>query len=115
PSELGWWVGWGHKSDPAIERPADQYTAAWWAWWNAMQPKGQSLSGPKQVAELEDNVEWTVLDKPGINDFLSVVATLAWWATKLKPMSKASPHFQSWQNAIADVYTVMYALIDSKA
>lgn len=113
----------------------DDYAEQWWGWWNGLQPEGRPLSGPEGVQDVPQVADWTALDKPGVNGFLTVVATLAWWGAKLKEEKHATQlerleddqlegqeedttedveRLQSWTNAVIDVTAVMNVMADIK-
>ncbi|KAF9487917.1 hypothetical protein BDN71DRAFT_1457943 [Pleurotus eryngii] len=135
PLEVKWWISRGRKYTVSIERPVDDYAEQWWGWWNGLQPEGRPLSGPEGVQDVPQVADWTALDKPGVNGFLTVVATLAWWGAKLKEEKHATQlerleddqlegqeedttedveRLQSWTNAVIDVTAVMNVMADIK-
>ncbi|KIJ14163.1 hypothetical protein PAXINDRAFT_79801 [Paxillus involutus ATCC 200175] len=62
-------------------RDLNKFCAEFWAWWSTLQPKWRVL--PLQPGTLhtihEVAGDWTTLDKPGLNGFLSILAALKWW------------------------------------
>ncbi|KAG5222179.1 Hrd protein [Salix suchowensis] len=89
PLEVKWWISRGRKYTVSIERPVDDYAEQWWAGGTASNLRAP-LVRPEGVQDVPQVADWTALDKPGVNGFLTVVATLAWWGAKLKEEKHAT-------------------------
>ncbi|KAJ7638043.1 hypothetical protein DFH06DRAFT_922956, partial [Mycena polygramma] len=68
---------------PAVTNVA-AYAEEWYGWWGFMQPKWRRRTTDgkwKNGGETQygGNEEWGVLDRPGPNGCLSVVASLYFW------------------------------------
>ena len=56
--------------------------------------------------------EWTNMDKPGSNGFLSILAALNWWGAQIKVDGAQS---ELWHAAVADVSWVIEQLIEARS
>ena len=89
PTEVAWWVARGRKSQPKIvdTRAFEQH---WWKWWKGLQPVWREVAGvegalnPSHRMCSRGDGGWTTMNKHGRNAFLTVMATLVWWAEGLK-------------------------------
>lgn len=78
------------------------FKSEWWLWWKALQPPerltsgGELLKSPGLVLEM--------LDCPGKNGLLSVVATLFSWRRSIEP---GGAEWKDWLTATQDVSWVM--------
>ncbi|KAJ7470058.1 hypothetical protein B0H11DRAFT_1731058 [Mycena galericulata] len=112
PRQVAEWIRGGRggrkKAPPAI--PAvDAFAVQWWSWWTGMQPAWREQANGKPVRVEAGGEEWGELVCPGLNGFLSVVATLYWWgcAEKAGVEGKISA---GWEEAAADVIWVLRSL-----
>lgn len=75
------------------------YIEDWHAWWRCLQPEWRRGG--------ESDGVWDVLIAPGENGFLSVAATLWWWADAV---DKEEDEYAAWVAAMTDVTNVMTAI-----
>ena len=71
-----------------------------WKWWANLQPEWRVISHETTSRKVAGG--WAALDKPGVNGFLSVVATLFLWHRFGTDMELAS-----WTRAVEDVHWVL--------
>ncbi|KAJ7458370.1 hypothetical protein B0H11DRAFT_1671726, partial [Mycena galericulata] len=106
PRQVAEWIKDGRGRTKEVLGIADvgAFEAQWWKWWRGMQPawRGEGGDGYEDGAPQEDARRWEGLVAPGQNGFLSVVATLYWWACaeKAQPEGMTST---GWEAAVADV------------
>ncbi|KAG2045966.1 hypothetical protein BDR06DRAFT_1015142 [Suillus hirtellus] len=110
PKEIHWWVSRGRKGRPVIP-DIEKYVTQWWHWWAAVQPSWRNIGTPDfsnpDKLDRQDG-DWDALSKPGKNGFLSILATIYWWA--LANDSQGWKH-AAWAIAVADVHWVMSRVI----
>jgi hypothetical protein len=114
PSEVDWWIGRARKRMPTIKDPT-ALARSFWAWWKGLQPswrEASDVSGPLTSAHRVINGDWAVLDRPGQNGFLSVLAVLSWWGRAVV-VDEGSAVLLSheWREACADVQWVMQSML----
>jgi len=89
PTEVAWWVARGRKLQPKIvdTRLFEQH---WWKWWKGLQPVWREVAAvdgalnSSHRTRSEGDGGWTTMKKHGRNAFLTVMATLVWWAEGLE-------------------------------
>ncbi|KAJ8463231.1 hypothetical protein ONZ45_g17656 [Pleurotus djamor] len=130
PEEVRWWVKCGRNREVTIT-DINVFCSEWWAWWKGMQPVWRNVAESdeqvtathrvhsKNVSEHPD--AWTELDKPGQNGFLSIVASLGWWAVEVHSANRnrlcwtlVVPQGTEWTSAVYDVIWVMQRLHASR-
>ncbi|KAJ7618253.1 hypothetical protein DFH06DRAFT_1012065 [Mycena polygramma] len=119
PSQVGDWINRGRSRMKKIPGIADvgRYAEQWQTWWDSMQPgwrrrgtDGKWRSGGDE--EYGGNEEWGVLDRPGPNGCLSVVAALYFWGVCENQSAALKAR---WREAVEDVVWVLEGLEVSMA
>lgn len=115
PEAVHWWISRARTGRPPI-RDVNHFANEFWTWWCRLQPAWRKLSIPvstQPVSALRTVAgEWTELDKPGSNGFLSVIAALNWWGAQIEANEAQS---SLWNAALADVSWVMGQLIEARS
>ena len=115
PDAVHWWISHARTSRPPV-RDVNMFAKEFWTWWCALQPAWRKLSIPSstQLAFTPCTIagEWTIMDKPGANGFLSVLAALNWWGAQIKVDGAES---YLWHAAVADVRWVIEQLIEARS
>ncbi|KAJ6518051.1 hypothetical protein C8R47DRAFT_960291 [Mycena vitilis] len=114
PSQVGDWINRARsrmKTTPAIPS-LTKYAEQWAAWWDAMQPKwrrrgtdGKWRSGGDE--KYGGSEEWGMLDRPGPNGCLSVVASLYFWGVC---ENQSAAMKAQWREAVEDVSWILEEL-----
>ncbi|KAF7342703.1 hypothetical protein MSAN_02028200 [Mycena sanguinolenta] len=74
------------------------FPSAWQAWWVAINPPWRCVEGD---LVRKGNGDFKVLECPGLNRFLNIIACLKWWRMALDTKSA------EWKDAVADVMWVL--------
>ncbi|KAJ7829903.1 hypothetical protein B0H13DRAFT_1655420, partial [Mycena leptocephala] len=118
PKPITTWIKGGRttktKKIPAISNVA-RYADQWYQWWDFLQPdwrrrdRGGNWASGGDAIYGGDN-EWGLLDKPGPNGCLSVVAGLYFWG-----VCKGQPDIvkERWIWAVQDVAWMLEGLAES--
>ncbi|KAJ6451211.1 hypothetical protein C8R47DRAFT_952652, partial [Mycena vitilis] len=110
PEQVGKWIRDGRGRTQAVRTipNIEQYATQWWKWWSALQPQWRGAwrgqKGPQQA--VPKGADWSLLEVPGQNGVLSVVATLYWWGCAEKAKGLATPS-ASWEEAASDTLWVL--------
>lgn len=70
-----------------------------------MQPPMRVTAGTSALAESTFSMDWTPLRQPGENGLVLVLMTLRWWGVQSQASSE-------WQEALADVSSAVFCMID---
>ncbi|KIK81603.1 hypothetical protein PAXRUDRAFT_27823 [Paxillus rubicundulus Ve08.2h10] len=93
-------------------RDLNKFRTEFWAWWSTLQPKWRVL--PLQPSTLPTTREvagnWTTLDKPRLNGFLSILAALKWWGSGLVETGRQT---DLWDAMVNNVCWVINWIINS--
>ncbi|KIJ90848.1 hypothetical protein K443DRAFT_14905, partial [Laccaria amethystina LaAM-08-1] len=102
PTEVAWWVTRGRKAQPTIEntRPI----------WRDVAGVEGALNASHRLC-LEGDGGWTAVNKHGRNAFLTVLATLVWWADGLKDPAQDP----GWLAAVEEVVWVLDQITTSQS
>ncbi|EIW86725.1 hypothetical protein CONPUDRAFT_148784 [Coniophora puteana RWD-64-598 SS2] len=115
PTEVPWWIARKRKQGvrPTI-KDLDKYLEQWWKWWIQLQPEWRELPMPSGISPSSlprEDGDWTALDKPGINGFLSLMVSLKWGGSETHGAS-TDPQ---WLAAVEDIQWVMSCITRSRA
>ncbi|KAJ8494862.1 hypothetical protein ONZ45_g13091 [Pleurotus djamor] len=130
PAQIQWWVHRGRRQ-PVVISNVTTFAEEWWTWWKTMQPEWRAVRDVNGYLTVRHRVfdlaiseapdAWSTMDKHGANGFLSVVASLGWWAQHLAKMyprwndwTMADPHGRCWDDAAIDAIWVMQRLAASR-
>ncbi|KAJ7429655.1 hypothetical protein B0H11DRAFT_1662857, partial [Mycena galericulata] len=108
PEHVGRWIqgarGRRNQANPVVNDP-EKYAAAWWAWWNSLQPEWRTMEadGKTWVVGGAYGSDWETLSYWGQNGLLSVVASLYFWGCSVAE----SPQLEAWEDAVNDVSWIM--------
>ncbi|KAJ7724196.1 hypothetical protein B0H16DRAFT_1247244, partial [Mycena metata] len=96
PEEVKNWVKCARKGTPTMKKP-EEFASAWEGWWKAINPEWRVAADGtlKQSGE----GEWSTMEVPGVNGFLSVLMCLRWW--------KEGGVNGDWTACVADVTWVL--------
>jgi hypothetical protein len=111
PTEVEWWIGRARKLQPAIKN-IPKFETSFWAWWKALQPRWREVGDVPGVlthAHRQGDGDWSELDKPGQNGFLTVISLLSWWGQALRGGSLG---MVEWQAAADDVNWVLTQMLN---
>jgi hypothetical protein len=111
PTEVEWWIGRARKLQPAIKN-IPKFETSFWAWWKALQPRWREVRDVPGVlthAHRQGDGDWSELDKPGQNGFLTVISLLSWWGQALRGGSLG---MVEWQAATDDVNWVLTQMLN---
>jgi hypothetical protein len=111
PTEVEWWIGRARKLQPAIKN-IPKFETSFWAWWKALQPRWREVRDVPGVlthAHRQGDGDWSELDKPGQNGFLTVISLLSWWGQALRGGSLG---MVEWQAAADDVNWVLTQMLN---
>ncbi|KAJ7840364.1 hypothetical protein B0H13DRAFT_1649728 [Mycena leptocephala] len=117
PVQVHDWIRSGRartKKIPVIT-DVERYADAWQGWWDSMQPEWRSRGPDKKWKIGGDtayggNTEWGVLDRPGPNGCLSVVASLFFWGVC---ENQSVVMQERWREAVEDVSWILEGLVTS--
>lgn len=83
----------------------------WWKWWGNIQPSWRK-PGDKTEIKTDTNVDdWRTVVKPGINGWVSVLASLRWWRSSAFGHPEISISQNAYNSASKDVALVMHCLL----
>ncbi|EIW77719.1 hypothetical protein CONPUDRAFT_156906 [Coniophora puteana RWD-64-598 SS2] len=117
PREVHWWIA---RKRLFTVRPSipdvDKFAGQWWKWWVRLQPEWREIaapSGPSPSPLPRHGLDgdWSALDKPGINGFLSVVVCLKWWGSETATASNDP----LWVTAVEDTKWVMNCIVRARS
>ncbi|EDR02100.1 uncharacterized protein LACBIDRAFT_332637 [Laccaria bicolor S238N-H82] len=114
PSEVAWWVARGRKVQPKVV-DTRAFEQQWWKWWKGLQPIWREVVGVDGALNASHRLAsggdggWTVVNKHGRNAFLTVMATLVWWAEGLKDCARDP----GWVAAVEEVVWVLDQMVKS--
>ncbi len=77
----------------------------------------EGIHGPLKACHQTGMGDWSVLDKPGQNGLLSVLAGLTWWGETMykSEMAVVDARWQvEWECAMEDMHYVMVAMLNWK-
>jgi len=111
PPQIEWWISRARKRDPVIS-DISKFSVSWWSWWIGLQPSWRNIE--PSVGTLGDSHrvvtgDWSCLDKPGLNGFLSVVTSLHWWGKAVS----GTDGVVEWLRAVKDVHWVMSCMLST--
>ena len=112
PSEVAWWVARGRKVQPTVVN-THVFEQQWWKWWKGLQPNWREVVGVDGALNAshrlasEGDGGWTAVNKHGRNAFLTVMATLVWWAEGLKDCAQDA----GWVAAVEEVVWVLDQMV----
>ncbi|KAJ6504324.1 hypothetical protein C8R47DRAFT_968665 [Mycena vitilis] len=117
PGQVQKWIGAGRsrmRKNPVVS-DVGQYADEWYAWWDSMQPKWRRRGPDKKWmvggdAQYGGNQEWGVLDRPGPNGCLSIVAALYFWGVCENQSGAVRAR---WLEAVEDVSWMLEGLTAS--
>ncbi|KAK0238773.1 hypothetical protein EDD85DRAFT_1001682 [Armillaria nabsnona] len=78
-----------------------EFRGTWLCWWKAMQPEWRATTGNVTEWGKVADGNWSSLQLLGLNGFLGIVASLAWWgiAAKVKGRDKV----KGWMDILRDI------------
>jgi hypothetical protein len=95
------WIAWAHSAKwRPIIKDANEFEEQFWCWWTSVQPEWR-----KDLEQGEG--DWQVLQKPGANGIISVLAALFYWGIALGDRQESS---LGWLRALGDVKWVLQQL-----
>ncbi|KAH7904782.1 hypothetical protein BJ138DRAFT_1018631, partial [Hygrophoropsis aurantiaca] len=108
PKEVLWWIARKRIPQPA-PLDVDTFAQAWWTWWQLLQPEWRTVSIPSKRKPVppqdhRDQGDWSVLDQPGQNGLLSVIACIKWWGAAKGGQGHTD---KRWHAAVEDFEWVM--------
>ncbi|KAJ7819318.1 hypothetical protein B0H13DRAFT_1661437 [Mycena leptocephala] len=114
PVQVHDWIRAGRARTKKIPLVIDveRYADEWYGWWDSMQPEWRTRGQDKKWRVGGDTKyggpeEWGVLDRPGPNGCLSVVASLYFWGVcKDQPIAVQ----ERWREAVEDVSWMLEGL-----
>ncbi|KAJ7887728.1 hypothetical protein B0H13DRAFT_1627396, partial [Mycena leptocephala] len=116
PVQLHDWIRTGCTRSKKIPVVLDvaKYADEWQGWWDSLQPewRTKTRNGKWMVggdASYGGNTEWGVLDRPGPNGCLSVVASLYFWGVCEQPAAVK----ERWMDSVQDVSWILEGLTAS--
>lgn len=91
-----------HKYRPSLKN-LEAFQNNFWTWWMSLQPDWRRVEGSK-VLERRGEEDWDVLQCPGQNGVLSVIAALFFWGLEAVGSGSAE---EAWDVVVDDV---LYAI-----
>ncbi|KAJ6457182.1 hypothetical protein C8R47DRAFT_995805 [Mycena vitilis] len=108
PGEVSEWIRDGREHARTVKN-TKTFESKWWKWWGSLQPKWRALLVDAAPPPPPEGADWAVLDVPGQNGMLTVVATLYWWGCAEKRRGE-SARSEGWERAATDVAFVLKCL-----
>ena len=107
PDAIKAWIG---RARSPTWRPiipdTSAYESEYMLWWTAIQPLWRKGSDGSLIFSKVDG-DWGVLQRPGLNGMLSVMAGLLFWGVALRDSSNAR---KGWNRAVSDCLIVINSL-----
>jgi len=97
PKEISAWMKTRRTWIDVDINDVDEFAAAWWSWWGALQPDGRMSNTNDVWLAPTDKMDWRKTRKLGKNGLPLVMVTLSWWG-------RASKCGEDWRMAVWDVF-----------
>jgi hypothetical protein len=97
PKEISAWMKTRRTWIDVDIDDVDEFAAAWWSWWGALQPDGRMSNTNDVWLAPTDKMDWRKTRKLGKNGMPLVMVTLLWWG-------RASKCGEDWRTAVRDVF-----------